>query len=185
VDALELQIVSALQRFTTLQRRATAERVDQPKLFSRALKELQDALEELRVAQEQLVENRARMEQMQQDLTQQYEKYWQLFDLLPQPYVVTKPDSTIVEANKAAADLFNISQRFLLGKTISVFVCEERGRFLVEAARVNAESGPMTLKFRLRPRERAPIDVSARVAGDAASLRWVLTTPDEHHQHHG
>src|SRR5690349_11114421 len=114
MDALELQIASALQRYTALQRRATEERSDQSKLFGRALKELEGALEELRVAQEQLIESRNRMEQLQADLTQQYQKYWTLFDLLPQPCIVTRSDSTIVEANKAASELFNVSQRFLI-----------------------------------------------------------------------
>ena len=173
-DALELQIVSALQRFSTLQRRAVSERVEQPKLFSRALKELEAALEELRVAQEQLIENRGRIEQLQVELTQQYEKYWQLFDQMPEAYVVTKPDSTITEANRAAADLFNVSQRFLIGKTISVFVCEDRHRFLTTTSQLAAESAPIDFKFRLRPRERAPLDITARVSGDAMSLRWLL-----------
>jgi PAS domain S-box-containing protein len=176
MDALELQIASALQRYTALQRRATVERSDQPKLFSRALKELEGALEELRVAQEQLIENRARMEQLQADLTQQYQKYWTLFDLLPQPYMVTTPDSTIVEANKAASELFNVSQRFLIGKTMSVFVCEDRSKFLTEAGRAANGKAPVEMSFRLRPRERAPLDASARVSGDGASLRWLLRT---------
>jgi hypothetical protein len=30
------------------------------------------------------------------------------------------------------------------------------------------------MHFRLRPRERAPLDVSARVAGDGHALRWIL-----------
>jgi PAS domain S-box-containing protein len=176
MDALELQIASALQRYTALQRRATEERSDQSKLFGRALKELEGALEELRVAQEQLIESRNRMEQLQADLTQQYQKYWTLFDLLPQPYIVTRSDSTIVEANKAASELFNVSQRFLIGKTMSVFVCEDRSKFLIEAGRAANERVPVEMTLRLRPRERAPLDATARVSGDGTSLRWLLRT---------
>lgn len=174
MDALELQIASALQRFSTLQRRAQGERAEQPKLLSRALKELEVVLEAVRVAQEQLVENRHRLEQLQAELTRRNEKYWALFDLMPLAYVVTKPDSTIVEANRAAAELFNVSQRFLVGKTMSVFVCEDRARFLLEAGRIASQPNLVDLTFRFRPRERAPIDVVARVAGDAESLRWLL-----------
>jgi PAS domain-containing protein len=168
-----MQLVSALQRLATLQRRAATDR-DHGKLLERTLKELETALEEVRVAQEQLVENRGRMEQLQVELTKQYEKYWELFDEMPQPYVVTRPDSTITEVNRAAAELFNVSQRFLVGKTLSVFVCEDRGRFLNESLRVARENRSQEFGFKLRPRERAPLDVMARVSGDASALRWVL-----------
>ena len=174
MDALESQLVSAMRRFSTLQRRAAAENPEQPKLLSRALSELETLLEELRVVQEQMVEYRHQREHLQTELTHQYQKYWQLFDQMPQPYVVTKPDTLILEANKAAADLFNVSQRFLVGKTLSVFVCEERGRFLSDAARIAAGAPAEDLRFRLRPRERAPLEVTVRVSGDEAALRWLF-----------
>jgi len=173
IDVLEMQLLSAVQRLATLQRRAATDQ-DHAKLLERALKELEGALEEVRVAQEQIVENRQRMEQLQVELTKQYQKYWELFDEMPQAYVVTRPDSTITEVNRAAAELFNVSQRFLVGKTLSVFICEDRDRFLSESQRVSREARSQDLAFKLRPRERAPLDVRARVSGDAASLRWVL-----------
>ena len=132
VDALELQIVSALQRFTRLKQSADNIRSESPGLATRVLTELETALEELRVAQDQLVENRSHLERLQTELTQQCGKYWELFELMPAAYVVTTPDSTITEANKAAAELFNVSQRFLIGKTLGVFVSEDRARILTE-----------------------------------------------------
>jgi PAS domain S-box-containing protein len=108
-------------------------------------------------------------------LTAQYEKYWELFNEMPQPYVVTKADTTITEANEAAAELFNVSQRFLCGKTLSLFVCENRTGFL-QAVDRTAELGlaePTEMTMRIRPRERGAIDVAARVRG-GKSLRWVL-----------
>jgi PAS domain-containing protein len=174
VDALQLQIASALQRFANLQRRIDAEAGQSPKLLSRAVEDLKKALEEVQIAQDQLIENRLRLEQLQAELARERERYWRLFDEMPQPYVVTRPDSAILEANKAAADLLNVSQRFLVGKTLSVFVCEDRARFLTEIGRVMSESVPLELMLRVRPRERAPLDVSARVTGDGISLRWIL-----------
>jgi len=88
--------------------------------------------------------------------------------------VVSRPDSTILEVNKAAAQLLNVSQRFLVGKTLSVFVCEARAAFLAASTRAAASSEPMDLTFKLRPRERAPLTVQARVTGDQDGLRWVL-----------
>jgi PAS domain-containing protein len=173
-NSLELQLATALQRFNTLQRRVEGDPGSASVLLGRALQELEKALEEVRVAQEQLVENRSRLEHMQDELTQQYQKYWQLFDEMPQPYVVTRQDTTITEANKAASELLNVSQRFLVGKTLSVFVCEGRSRFLLEASRAAELSTPMDLSLRVRPRERAPIDVAATVRGGNSFLRWIL-----------
>jgi PAS domain-containing protein len=93
---------------------------------------------------------------------------------MPEAYVVTKGDSTILEVNKAAAQLFNVSQRFLIGKPLSVFVCEDRAQFLATSARVAGDNSAVELVVKLRPRERAPLVVSARLSGEAGSLRWVL-----------
>jgi PAS domain S-box-containing protein len=173
LDALELQLAAAMQRFNALRRRAESPK-EPGTLLMRTLSELSTALEEVRVAQEQLLESRTRMEQLQEELRQQASRYWQLFDEIPQPYVVTRPDSTIIEVNKAASALFNVSQRFLVGKTLSVFVCEDRTAFLAASARVASEGGSTEIAIKLRPRERAPIAVKARVHGDASTLRWVL-----------
>jgi len=173
IDSLELQLASALQRYDTLQRRASTQR-ESGATLTKTLAELGTALEELRVAQEQLIENRGRMEQLQVELHRQYEKYWQLFDEMPEAYVVTKGDTTILEANKAAGQLFNVSQRFLVGKTLSVFVCEDRPRFLAASTEAASALGPQEWVVKLRPRERAPLPVAVRVSGDSTALRWVL-----------
>ena len=173
IDVLELQLVSALQRFSTLQRHV-ADGGDHHKLLLRSIQELESVIETLRVAQQQLVENRTRMEQMQLELSREREKYWRLFDEMPQAYVMTRSDTLITEANRAASELLNVSQRSLVGKTLSVFVCEERTRFLLDAARVMSEGAPADLTLKVRPRERAPLRVTAKVTGDESGLRWLI-----------
>jgi len=174
VDALELQLAAALQRYHTLQRRIEHQQKDPGSVATRTLAELGTALEELRVAQEQIIENRRRMEEMQSELASQLTKYCELFDEMPDPYVVTRPDTTILEVNRAASELFNVSQRFLAGKTLSVFVCEDRGRFLDESTRIARDKSTADLQLKLRPRERAPQCVTARVRGDGTNLRWIF-----------
>jgi PAS domain-containing protein len=107
-------------------------------------------------------------------LTQQYEKYWLLFDDMPEPYLVTRADTTITEANKAAAELLNVSQRFLVGKALSVFVCEDRTRFLQSATQALETAAALDVRVRLRPRERAPLELEAKVRGGNDMLRWIL-----------
>jgi len=174
VDALELQLAAALQRYHTLQRRVENQTKDPGGVLGRTLAELETALEELRVAQEQLVENRHRLEDLQRELTTQLARYWELFDEMADPYVVTRPDTTITEVNRSAAELFNVSQRFLAGKMLSVFICEDRGRFLDESARLARERASAEWRVKLRPRERAPLTVTLRVRGDGANLRWIV-----------
>lgn len=170
---MELQLTSALQRYHSLQRRAETQK-ESPALLAKSLAELGTALEEIRVAQEQIIESRHRMEQLQTELADQCAKYWELFDEMPQPYVVTRSDSIIVEVNRAGAELFNVSQRFLVGKAMSVFVCEDRSQFLTHLTRIAGARESASLNFKLRPRERAPLNVEAKVRGDAATIRWIL-----------
>ena len=131
LDALELQLAAATQRFNTLKRRAESPK-EPSLLLTRSLAELSTALEEVRVAQEQLLESRLRMEQLQEELREQAERYWQLFDEIPQPYVVTRPDSTIVEVNKAASALLNVSQRFLVGMSYRYEMVVASGQFMMD-----------------------------------------------------
>lgn len=175
IDALQVQLVSALQRFTALQRRTDGhDENGSGKLLARAMRELENALEEVRVAQEQLIESRRRNEELQEELRRGYQKYWQLFDEMPQAYLLTRTDSTILEANRAAAELVNVSQRFLVGKTFSVFVAEDRSRFLRQIAAAAEGDGNMALDFVLRPRERAAVAVSAKMQADKGTLRWII-----------
>ena len=173
VDSLELQLASALQRYHSLQRRADTQK-ESPALLVRSLTELGTALEEVRVAQEQIVENRHRMEQLQLELAQQCAKYWELFDEMPQPYVVTRSDSIITEVNRAAAELFNVSQRFLVGKAMSLFICEDRSRFLAELSHLAPDQQSTQMTFKLRPRERAPLAIEAKITSDSSTIRWIL-----------
>ena len=177
LDSLELQLAAAVQRCLQLQRRAKSHK-EPAVLLARSLEELSTALEEVRVAQEQLVESRTRMEELQEELRRQAKRYWELFDDMPQAYVVTKPTSEILEVNKAGAELFNVSQRFLVGKPLSVFVCEGRTEFLNACARVAADGSTAELALKLRPRERAPVNILARANGDGVALRWLFTSTD-------
>lgn len=176
VDAHELRLVSALQRFQALQRRAETQH-DNRTLLTRALAELGTAIEDLRIAQEQILEQRHRVEELQAQLRDQEAKYWDLFNDIPDPSVVTTPDTTILEVNRAAVDLLNVSQRHLMGKTLSVFVCEDRARFLKESGRLAQTQDSADLQLKLRPRERAPLAVQVRVRADGTRLRWILQAP--------
>lgn len=175
IDSLELQLAAAVQRFNSLQRRASTAR-EPGALLTRSLHELGEVIAQLRVAQEQLVDQRQRIEALQDELRRQKDKYWQLFDEISQPYLVTRIDSTILEVNKAAAELLNVSQRFLTGKALSVFVCEDRSGFLSRITELAAQRSESQFVLKVRPRERAPLCVKAVARADEANVRVLFRT---------
>jgi len=54
--------------------------------------------------------------------------YLDLFESAPDGYLVTDEVGTIREANRAAAMLLNVSQRFLIGKPLITFISYEERR---------------------------------------------------------
>lgn len=175
MNANRIQLAPALRRLATLQRRGDTHG---DAGVQQAVAELLRSLEELRGGQTQLLAQREELESIQAELRIEREKYSQLFDAAPDPYLVTDVQLMIVSANRAAADLFNISQRFLAGKSLSVFLSKDRGRFLADAARLAHAGESARWSFGIRPRERAPLQVTARVvvhAGlDGVEMHWVM-----------
>jgi PAS domain-containing protein len=172
-----MQLSTALHRLAILQRRAEHLSPDTTKLLQRTLKELEGALEQLRAAQDQLITQRDELAAVQAQLEIERRKYWQLFDAVGDACLVTTPEGEILEANRAASELLNISQRFLIGRSFAVFVCNDRARVLAQAARLAEYGGSADWVFGIRPRERAPFNAACRVvASDAGdrTLRWLM-----------
>jgi len=80
-----------------------------------AFEELSVAEEELRAQQETLIETGTLLEI-------QRKRYHTLFDLAPDPYLVTDANGTIEEANAAASALLGMASRQLVGKSLVTFV---------------------------------------------------------------
>jgi PAS domain S-box-containing protein len=175
MNANRIQLAPAFRRLATLQRRIDTQ--DDP-VVQQAVDELVRSLQDLRAGQAQLLAQRGEIEAIRAELRAEREKYTQLFDSAPDPYVVTDAQLTILSANRAGAELFNISQRFLSGKALTVFLSKDRGRFLADAARIATAGESGEWSFGIRPRERAPLQVSARVVVHATQegveLHWII-----------
>jgi PAS domain S-box-containing protein len=174
-NVTRIQLSTAFRRLAAIQQRIES----QPdRSVQVAVDELLKALDELRGAQEHFLEQRDAIEGLRAELREEREKYRQLFDTAPDIYLITDASLTILSANLAAAELFNISQRFLAGKSLSVFLSKDRGRFLAEAARLATAGESTTWAFAIRPRERASLQVEARVVTHATEegldLHWIL-----------
>ena len=73
-------------------------------------------LEELRVAEENLLQTNEVLLTTRQQLDAERRRYRELFDLAPDAYLVTDPAGVILDANRAAAALLNVPQRFMAGE---------------------------------------------------------------------
>jgi PAS domain S-box-containing protein len=101
-----------------------------PPSLSEAIEELTAAVEELRAMNEELA-------QSQQAAIESRQRYQDLFEWIPEPYLLTDPQGVILEANRAATDLLQLDRAQLLGLPLAVCVAwEERRTFRSQLARL-------------------------------------------------
>ena len=142
-----------------------------------ALRDLNFALLELHRQQEALMS-------MSEEVELGRQQYRDLFELAPDAYLVTNPRGEIVEANRAAASLFQIPAESLVGKLLGVYLVarDERPVGVKELARI-ASSAETRREWcgRVRRRHDAAADVSvAAVAvrdpstGGPLGARWLI-----------
>lgn len=94
-------------------------------LLSVAFKELGVASEELQVVLEELKQQNQELTDRQIMLEIERQRYQELFEFVPDGYIVTDAAGVIQEANCAAAKMLKVSQHFLVGKPLMVFVDED------------------------------------------------------------
>jgi PAS domain S-box-containing protein len=150
-------------------------------LLATAFKELGIVSEELQVAVEQLCQQNEELAVIQVELQAERQRYEDLFQWAPEAYLVTDVAGKIREANRAAADLLNISEPHLIGKPLVVFVAsEERWQFRNELNRQRNGSRIQDWKVHLQPRGGEPFEAMLTVSvvrdreGMPLSLRWML-----------
>ncbi|MBD2522374.1 PAS domain-containing protein [Nostoc sp. FACHB-133] len=99
-------------------------------LLLAALKELETASKTLEIATEKLFEQSQKLVNVQARLREEYKRYQDLFEFIPNAYLVSDTQGKIQSANSAAAILFNLQQRFLVNKPLICFIAvEERQAF--------------------------------------------------------
>lgn len=100
----------------------------QPEQLVRRLDDLRSALEELQVAEAELLRQNEELVSTRQVLEDERQRYLNFFEFAPDGYIVTDIYGTVQEANRSAARLLNIAQHHLLGKPLVSFVPEEQRR---------------------------------------------------------
>jgi len=142
---------------------------------------LSTALEQLALVDEEVTTQNAELISVRDALEHERARYQELFELAPDPYLLTDEHGLICEANRAAARLLGIDRKFLTGKPLQVFVpARERYDFRVRVVELLARTGPVEWRLRILPRDGPPRHVSAAVAtvcnrhGLLTGLRWSI-----------
>lgn len=109
--------------------------VSQPELLE-ALEEFQTTIEELQVTEAELLQQNQELAAAREAIEAERQRYQDLFEFAPDGYLVINAEGKIQEANQAAAKMLNISQRYLIGKPLILFIAREfRQNFYTELRR--------------------------------------------------
>ncbi|HEY9675759.1 MAG TPA: PAS domain-containing sensor histidine kinase [Waterburya sp.] len=147
--------------------------------LSYTLQELQQTAEELRQENDQLAESRIALELERQE-------YLELFELAPNGYLVTDQHATILKANRAVAQLFNVAQDYLVGKPLANYVAlTERQSFRAKLNQIQQGESVKPWQVRIQPPQYDALAVVITVTpianneSQVQKLRWGLIELDE------
>src|SRR5262245_21381824 len=148
---------------------------------------LSEALEELTATVEELLAMNADLTQSQQAAITSQQRYQELFDGVPEAYLVTDVHGLIQEANRPAAHLFNIDRSQLARLPLAVFIAQDMRRaFRSQLAWLQTGAEVREWPIRVQPCDCPAVTVTCQVApaldtdGRLIGLRWllrVLTAP--------
>ena len=155
-------------------------------LLDETFTELETALEELRVADEELHEQREAVLQAQSAAEAEQRRYQELFEFAPDGYLVTDPHGVILEMNHASTVLLQVPRRFVVGKPLLGFLSfEDRRLFAIQLARLQAGESvrEWEIYMKVRDGDFVPVAVTAAVARDTRErpiqIRWLLRDVSE------
>jgi len=123
--------------------------------------ELQNALEELKVAEEEVYQQKEDLENTLVLLVAERQRYQDLFEFAPEAYLLTDLNGVIQEANSAAASLLDISHEFLIGKPLIIFVAQsERRAFYQYLGQLQQKNQIVEWEMQWRSRQNVVFDAA-------------------------
>lgn len=149
-----------------------------PEVLRRALDELRFRHEQLALAEAELRAQVDALAQAGRQAEAERQRYVDLFEAAPDPYLVTDLAGIIRDANASAVELFAIELRFLHGKPVTGLVMSGGKVPLRESLVALLRSGERaaTLDCLTKPRGGAPVACSTRiaVASRGSRLHWTF-----------
>lgn len=180
INVLSQQVEMMYGRLSKLYHNVSSCDVPSPEMLPVTLKELGVAAEELQVAVEHLTEQNTHLKLAQSQVGEERERYQELFDLVPDGYLVTDAASTIREANQRAGELLQIQPRFLTGKPLINLVYHEDRSFIRSRLNHLAHRDRLELSVRLHQRNGAMFDAGIIITavrdavGNPQRLHWLI-----------
>lgn len=185
-DSPQEQIASMRQRVAALYRNASAAQQPQ-ELLPVAFEELQTALEALQAMNEELLLQQAHVLNAREQREAEFQAYQDLFVHAPIAYLTTKLNGTIRQANQAAATLFSSSERYLVGRSLTLFMPEGGRRAFRERLSEMANSRQTEVwtahmqSWRGVPfRATLTTTVALSPLGRPTLIRWIIQKMDAH-----
>lgn len=178
--AISTQIEAVYRRALALRQLAIASPVQQ-NLLEQALAELHGVLEELQASEEEVGQQHQELISTRNSVEAERQRYFDLFDQAPDGYLVTDARGRIQEANLAIATKLNISQQFLIGKPLLVFIAEaDYSAFYAGLDRLQQTQSIQNWELRLWPRQGVAFDAGITInsicqrGSDRLQFRWLL-----------
>ena len=150
------------EQLSTLRAQVAIPEAISRKQVGEALEALQESLQELEVAEEELLRQNEALLQVREELEVERYRYRDLFELAPVPYLITDGQGTIQECNPAVGTLLGRPRKGLRGKPLAALTRQEDRPAL------------RTLVHGLRGRRETELDLLHQ----DGSLRTVAVTVD-------
>lgn len=158
------------------------EQAPQQKLIKESLEELSASIAELQLASETLRQQNEDLLNARQQLAIERNYYKELFDNAPDAYLVTTANGTIKEANQKAVDLLGVSTKYLVRKSLAVFIeLTERQQYYRKLNKIRTKAGEISYELTLSNRRGQLITTECFVVpqrnlvGEVTALRWRIT----------
>jgi PAS domain S-box-containing protein len=182
VNIFAQQIQALHWRLAKLYQGNSAELLAQPNLLLPiAFKELGTASEELQVAAEELYQQAEILAATRTEIEAERQRYQDLFEFMPNAYLVTDIQGKILEANRATGTLLNVNPSFLINKLLINFIpLQGRQAFRSQLAQLQLSNWVQELSLRLQPRNHESFDAALTVTSVCDStthqvtLRWIV-----------
>lgn len=160
-------------------------------LLTDAFNQIDNTLEELSVAEQTLLQQNDALVKTRSEIEAERLRYQHLFEFAPDGYIVTDPNGEIIEANRAASILLNVSTKHLLKKFLINYIqIEKRTNFRKDHAIASRLGHLPEIETVIQPRNGKPFTAAITVTaetdydGNTISLRWLIRdiTERKHHQ---
>ncbi|MDZ8257503.1 EAL domain-containing protein [Nostoc sp. ChiQUE01b] len=143
----------------------------QQEMITEAFEKLNTAMEELLTASEELKVTRAAVEKERQ-------RYQDLFEFVPDGYLVTDTNGIIQEANHVAATLLGVQQKYLVSKPLVLFIAQQDRQSF--SSQINNLQEILNWEIHLQPRRGTPFPANVKASvvydlqGKYLGWRWLL-----------